>query len=331
MIEINGTDIDPPKWNDLEREMLLNLYTMMGLPAMMGTDVEVTWKRLNQTAFILDIKQPFLDEWKADCIKVHGEERGGEIYLQELDAVVRETTRHLWQDLNAPRADQGDEDEDDEEKSTVDKLIDQERKPEKWAISLTLTKCPYPDIKINGQQYYAAKDAWKNMTFYEFGMVWEYINAYMRTSEDTYMNSVLAILYRPSKDATEENIRSGYEGDQRQPVRKHESMIPERAAAWAAMPNMVQNILMFWAICCRQHIYMQYIDVFGEPEHAEDEGDNYRQEAVNSGFPEMIMELAGNIVDVDRVADQNVHNVLMYIRKRKEDVDKREAARAASK
>lgn len=315
MIHIRDTDIAPPHWNDLTLEMLLNCYTMMGLPAMRGTDVEVIWKRLAQAAWILGIDQAYLDSWRADCVRVHGEQEGKEVYLQELDIIVREATQYLWQIVDEDDGgDQSTDDDDDDTPTAPAPEPGTPVPPERWAISLTLTRCPYPELRLSGEQYYAPKQAWSNMTFYEFGMVWEYINAYMRTGEDELRSTLLAILYRPSKPDTPYHLESGYEGDRRQPVRKHESMIAGRAERWIQMPGMVQQVLTFWAICCRQYIYEAYIDVFGEPAADADPMEG----PTSSGFPEMIMELAGNIVDIDKVADQNVHNVLMYIRAQKD-------------
>lgn len=299
MIEINGRHINPPQWNDLDRRMLLNCYTMMGLPSLRGADVEVKWKRLVQSAWILGIDQAFLDEWQRDCIRVHGEE-GKEIYLNELDTLINEATQHLWEDTTR-------KDDDDNEIG-----------PKTYSIALTLTACPYPEIKVNGVTLHAPADGWSNMSLYEYGMAWEYINAYIRTGDDNMMLSLLAVLYRPAKEDTPYNLESGYEGDIRQPIRRHEPMIASRAQSMKVLPSMVQAVITFWAICCRHAIYKQYIDVFGEPDDNNDE-----EELSGSGWPEVIMDLAGNIVDIDRVSDQNIHNVMMYLRKRKEDARRR--------
>lgn len=300
-VEVDGKRYVPPGWNDLDREMLMRCYTMMGLPAMKGADTEVPWKRIMQASWICGWTTDFVNKWKQDCIdnSMDGDDDGEEQYLIELNATAEAITSKMWQEVS---------NDDPDDFSARKKKIATETKV--WTINLGLTKCPWPELVINGMTYYAAEDEWKNLTWWELTMLWEHINEYLHAGNEEVGDYILAILYRPSKEETQINIDSGYEGDRRQPLLNHESKIKERAKGWVHVHPVVKHVLMFWSVCCRQAIYEEYSDVFG----GGDVG-NYTG-PVESGLQEVMMDLADNVSDIDKVAEQNIHNILLYIRRK---------------
>lgn len=290
MVEIDGRVFIPPTWNDLDRELLIKVYLLMGAPAARGSDTEVIWKRILQMCVIAGLSEDFINKWQIDALNGSTDDNG--VFEDEVIAVSSELTKHLWK-----------------------AVLDEDGNIDSYTINLELTKNPYPVVSLEQKAYYAPDDGWKNMTFYEFGMVWEYMNAWLSHPNEHYGDTLLAILYRPIKEWSQENEDSDYHGDLRQPIRRYEKKITERSELWGSANDISKDILLFWALCCRQDIYNQYIDIFGV-------GSGDGQEGSAGGFPDIIMELAGNIVDVDRVADQPFHNVLMYLRKLKNDADK---------
>ena len=307
MVEINNKLITPPHWNDMPLSLLLKCYLVMGIPALVTPESEMMWRRLIVASMIAGWNQAWLDKWRADVIRVHGPDEGDDIYLDEVQQVVMDITRHLWAKVET------DDDEDDDEPA-IQKDEDEEAQ---WALALTLTRCPYPSVVIEGKTYHAPADEWGNVTFYELGMLWEYLKAFMTTGDDKLMHTALAIMYREAKADTQENIASKYSGDIRLPLQHYEATIPDRATAWEQVQRPIKNVLMYWAICCRQQYYNAYLDIFdtgGAPTGG------------SSGFDQLIMELAPSVTQVAEVAAQPAHNVFMWLRKEKEDAARRRKA-----
>lgn len=204
-----------------------------------------------------------------------------------------------------------------------EKMETEEGQPEQYAISLTLTKCPYPYIEFKTRtgkarsrrkvRWYAPADGLHNLSLYELGHAFTKIEAYLRTKNEKYINELLAMIYRPSKPKTDYNLASNYEGDRRQPYRKHETTVANRQSRIEKMPQAVKQLLVFWFASCRQQIVKRYPTIFtrgGE----NTTGNNY-------GYAALLLNLADGIVHLDTVSDQNFHNAFTFL-SYKEDMRK---------
>lgn len=191
-----------------------------------------------------------------------------------------------------------------------------EDQPEQYAIQLGLTKCPYPHIEFTTRsgknrtrrktRWYAPADGLHNMTLYELSHTFTRLENYLRTQDETHLLELLAIIYRPTKPKTKENIASNYKGDIRLPYREHETTVETRKKRIENLPKSVKQLLVFWFTSCRQAIIRRYPNIFTTPKGDTTMGNNY-------GYAALLLNLAGGIIHLDTVSDQNFHNAFTHL------------------
>lgn len=276
----------PQSWNELPLRQQLICYAiiMSDTPRLFDASEVVTSKKIQLIQALLNVDDAYMQKWAKDCHEVHGED-GANIFLNELNEVMQ-IVDFLFHT------------EDDETKS----------------IALTLTKCPYPYLiagKHKGRKvkWFAPKDGLSNLSLYELGYTFTIFEQYIKSTDEIEQNELayklLATIYRPQKEATKENLRSGYKGDIRLPLRDHESMIDKRIKKIKQMPSLPAQLIMFWFASCRQQIINTYTNVFQEG--------STKEEADKYGWSAVLLNLADGIVHLDAVADRNFSDAMTYL------------------
>jgi hypothetical protein len=305
IITIENTEYIVPKtWNDLEKKALLTCYDLIiRRPAGVFAPVEhMTYRRIEAAKFLLGLSKEYLHEWETIRVGEYGKTDGHAAFIDELDQIARQATGFMF-----------------------DELPDQDEQGDKqYQVALTLTKNHWPEITHDDYVLIGPDDGFENLTIYELGTIFMLLERYTRTGEEDYADELLATLYRPPKPKTEENEVSGYKGDRRLPLYDHESTIGARVQHIQKLPHLVRQVMLFWVASCRQSILNEWPDIFAATE-GEREGNDY-------AWGGLLLDLAGGVVQLEKVANTNYKNVFMYLSKleseRKERVMKEAWSRA---
>lgn len=292
-IKIDEHEVDVPQtWNQLPLRTALMVYNILitDTGGLLEPHELLPGKKIMLACALLDITPDFLEKWRSDCIaELESEEDGELLYLAQLDEVLI-CANFLFDKLES----------DDGDGAT------------KYQISLGLTKCPWPILKRKSKlvgrkpkTYYAPADGLANLTIYEMAAAFTAFEQYLRTKNESHANRLLAILYRPAKARTRENIQSGFEGDIRLPYLHHESTVQARQEWVATLPADARQLLVFWFASCRQAIIEGYPNVFSGSGEGSD-GRKY-------GWSGVLLSLADGLVHLDAVANQNHQNALTYL------------------
>lgn len=300
--------VAPASWNDLD-EKTLHLYynTLFTTKNDEFTNAAFTSvKLISLTKSILGINDAFLLRWEMDCIK--GDPEHGEIvFLSELKAVMVAALDGLF---------------------TID---ENDETGTRYACRLNLTRNPYPklantekDAKGKAKKttwYYAPDDGLSNITIYELATTFTYFEQYLATNDESWAHKLIGALYRPSKPITKHNVESAYEGDRRQPLRKHEKKVAERAALAATLPALVRRLILFWFAGCRQGIIERYGKVFKR-------GGN---EKPGYGWGGVLLAVAGGPTGLEAIADQHYTNALTWLSMKEDEREAMEEQMAEAK
>lgn len=104
--------------------------------------------------------------------------------------------------------------------------------------------------------WYAPTDGLDNITFYEMCALFQTYERYVEKGmKDVDLCELIAILYRPSKAWSEQNVANGYEGDRRIPYRNSESTVDARKQKNRLIHPSVKKGILFWFIGCRTAIF----------------------------------------------------------------------------
>lgn len=286
-VQINERTIEVPQsWNELPLKQQLTCYAILMTDTrnLLAPQELFPAKRILLVQTLLGVDSRFLKDWEQDCIEAEGEARGKDTFIFELGELLT-VTNFLFEAV--------------------------EKDSSKYQVKLGLTKCPFPELvrtKKNQKKktLFAPLDALKNVTIYELGVSFTLFEKFLKTKDESVANQLLAVLYRPKKQATAHNKQSGYEGDIRQPYLKHESMVKKRVLHIAKLPQPVKQLLLFWFASCRQLIVNSFPKVFTAPEEGEKNGNDY-------GWGGVIMNLSDGLANVDNVSSQRYSNALAYI------------------
>lgn len=277
------------EWNDLTLDQLLALYALISDAFFRGASVAISAE--NRTIMLirlLSISKSDIEAWEQARIVEFGQEDGSLVFLSELDELLHVVTDPLF--LFSPNTE-----------FTIEPR-------------LTLTRCPYPELSGSDRPtLYAPADGFQNMTIYELGTVFTLYDTFIKDQTSQNILELLATIFRPGKPATDANIISGFEGDIRLPLRRHESTIPQRIEIIAELPHLVRGLLMFWVAGCRAAIIEQFPNLFKpatQPEEsvATSAGNDY-------GWAGLLMSLADGLVHLDAIADQPWQNAFIYLSK----------------
>ena len=321
-LEVDGQQTTtrlPENWNELTTEQALTCYTLIktNTGTLLEPELILPYKRIQLAQHLMGIDDDWMELWEQDCIDTHGGEDGTDFFLDELDQLLQQVD-FLFDKIEP-------EDPDDVE----------EEQPSLYQIRLGLTKCPFPVIsnkkkKLQSRnqknkkskyiEYYGPLSQLSNITIYELGMTFTAFEQFINTKEEEHAHRLLAILYRPKKLATQENLQSNYEGDIRLPLTRHESTIDKRMEKMATLPPPVKHLLLFWFASCRQHIIENNRQLFPEAQEG-DKGNSY-------GWGDVILRLAGGLVNLENISNQVYTNVFAYLRQLENDRLKSELRQA---
>lgn len=278
----NNTYHLPQTWNDLSlnQQIACYLIIMRDTPSLFELHESMHWKRLRLVQYFFRLDEKFMNAWLQDCVEGHGHEVGQLMFHSELDEVMK----------------------------AVDFLFEQVEQEDGitgYAIRLGLTKCPWPSLeKQTGRTLHAPADELANISFYEMCTAFTIFEDYIREQDTALVDRLIATLYRPPKPATEYNLASGYEGDIRLPLLKHESTVQDRISDVRTLPPSVKQLILFWFASCRAKIINDYQPLFSQTAKGNDPG---------FGWGGVLMAMAKGVTDINEVAAQAYSDVLTYL------------------
>lgn len=164
--------------------------------------------------------------------------------------------------------------------------------------------------------YYCAADGLANITLYELAYTFSMYEAFVRTKDEDFANKLIGALYRPSRPETREDRESDWFGDRRQPLRRYEGKVEERAKMAATLPALTRRFIVFWFAGCREAIAKQYPRVFKKGS-----GDG---ESRGAEWGKLLLSLAetGTFGALGETSDQHYSNALTYMTMKDEEAEK---------
>lgn len=191
-----------------------------------------------------------------------------------------------------------------------------------YSLRLTLTKCPYPEVEfenapkhflLNQQNVYACADGWSNMTIYEMSYVWRGLELFYETGEETHLHQVLAVIYRPSRRETEEELISDWRGDRRRGLYGEESSIRLRVPYWAKVHPMILQLLALWLVSCRAQIVDQFPVIFASDQVKPD------PDAPDFGWAGLMLAVADGPANLEAIANHKWSTIFLHLAKLEHD------------
>lgn len=287
--------VAPESWNDLEERQLMLFYETMFTN--MGDEFShsafTAVKLITMTQAILGVDMEFMVKWEAEHLK-RDPQHGQVIFLEELSKLMEACLGGLF------------------EKTT------DEAGNSAYSVNFNLTKNPYPHLvhtpkkgrKPKSTWMYAPKDELANLTIYELAYTFQYYEAYLKTQEEKFVDSLIATMYRPSRSETRADRESGWFGDRRIPLRKYETKIEEREKLVEGLPKLAKRLILFWFASCREHIIAQWPQVFKKSDGEGGGSGNH--------WGNLLLSLAETAVfgPLDQTADQHYSNALQFLTKR---------------
>lgn len=300
----------PTSWNDLPvRQLLLFYETLFN-----NTGDEFTAnsfssvKLITMTQMVMGVDFAFMAKWEGERMK-EDPEHGYLAFLADLKEIIKAALAGLFE-IN-------------EEDGTS------------YAIKFNLTKNPYPDMVYTAPKkgkklpkstwMYAPADELANITIYELAYTFQLYEAYLATGDEHLAMQLIGCLYRPSRPETRADRESGWFGDRRQPLRKYEAKIDERAQQADGLPTLTKRIILFWFGSCRDHIIKQWPQVFKKSDGDGGGSSNH--------WGDLLLSVAETAVfgPLDNTADQHYSNVLQLLTKRDNEARAMERTLAKTK
>lgn len=287
----------PDSWNDLSKEQLLFVYGSVFVSEgyALSTSAVTTMRLIFIAQRLAGLTAADLDSMERQYMKQDAD-YGHLLFLEALRTVVHAAIDPLF---------------------TIE--YDEASGRTTYAPKLTLTKNHWPMItgaptKKRRQALYAPADGLENITIYELALLFTEYEQYIETQDDTHAHRLLAMLYRPSKPATPANKAAAYFGDIRLPLRQYEATVEKRVELMASLPGIAKRVLLFWFASCRQQIVEMYPKVFSTRGNGN---------APGYGWGGLLLELAGGVADLDKVADNSFHNVFTYVSMKHDEMESR--------
>ena len=296
----------PESWDDLDDRTAMLFYSTLfgGRGDEFTRNAFTAVKLISLTMHVLKTDPAVLAQWEAACLREFPE-HGQTVFLEELKQVIHAALGGLF-----------------------DIITDDEAGATGYAVRFNRTRNLFPSLahtttpprKKNAPPkpaktvwYYAPKDGLENITLYEMGYAFSLYETYLQTGETQYADQLIAALYRPGRPETQEERDSAWHGDRRQPLRRYEDKVAERAKLVATMPMLTRRLIVFWFAGCREKIARAYPKVFKRS--GEDAG------GANYGWGGLLLRLAetGTFGGLDSTADQHYSNALTYLSMKEDD------------
>ena len=294
-IKINQKEIQVSQsWNELKDDQLLFIYGVLMTDCRKIFEAQelLPAKKIIIVQKLLGLNNKFMQDWALDCRNVEGDVDGKTVFYSELDEVIK-VCDFLFEKLEKTKEDE----------------------PDRYQINLSLTRCPIQELSFEKKNkkkkyWYAPADALENISLYELGVSFTLFEKFMKTKDERFAHELIASIYRPSKPKTRANKQSGYEGDRRLPLLKHEAMVKKRMERVKQLPDNIKEIIIFWFACCRHQIIKQWPVLF---DHGE--ADPWTEQTSGNvyGWGGVIIGLAQTITNVDQVSAQHYIDAFTYL------------------
>ncbi|MEO0626204.1 MAG: hypothetical protein AAFY91_04390 [Bacteroidota bacterium] len=301
-VTFDGKTFAPPKsWNDLKRKQYLKIFSLLcarNKGALTHSDGLLEFHKIEVTRAIIGLTDQDLEAWKAKLM-AENEEDGEYIFLEQLKTISEAFSAFLY--------------EKDEEG--------------KVSVRCDFTRLPYRTLKSRnkkGVTLHGPADELDNLTFGELAECFTLYEAYLQDQDESYVDRLLAVLYRPHKPKSKKNIAKNYGGDVRLPYLGYEATVDHRIRKMKGLPQVVRSLLLFWFGCCRKTIIDRYANIFEAPvEGKTKRGNDY-------GYGGLMLSLAGGVVHLDKVSAQPFDNVFTHLSMLQDKANQAEWSRAMS-
>jgi hypothetical protein len=171
-----------------------------------------------------------------------------------------------------------------------------------------LNKILVNDFRLRGKKYHGPNDRLSNLKFGEFIQADTYFMAYEDTDNDDLKYNLIACLYRPVK----RNINTDspdFDGDVRELFNQYH--IKQRANQFKRLPKELVDAILFNYKTIRKWLTERYIYVFGNYDNAQSNNDmTFKDYNKNEGWKGIIKNMASSVLEIEKYAEQNMHNVL---------------------
>ena len=165
--------------------------------------------------------------------------------------------------------------------------------------SCTLTRQLLPHVRAGRlrRRLWGPTAGLSNLRFLEFVFADSYYVAYCQGQEATWLDQLLAVLYRPGR-----TWGAAAAGDQRQPF--NENLLERNAARVARLSPATKLAILTWYRGCRHALEQRYPLVFAAPEATS-------SSAGGGDWSQVLRELSGQAFgDFEQTGRQHLHTVL---------------------
>lgn len=313
-IEVDGVKVTPPSsWNDLSDRDCMRYYDLIFSNTL--TDESVTaftmLKLIDMARDMCGVSVDDIGQIEKASKQVYGEEMGEQVFLAQLREMVHTMIEGLF---NIEHDDEG----------NVTYSVKFNRTRNLWTSIEYDQNNRYnrkkPSRTAPKRYLYPPADMLANVTIYELGTLFTIFEQYLMNPERTELiDRLIATMYRPMKEVNAFNMDSNFEGDRRQPLRRHESRIDDRQKLVAQLPMLVKRTILFWFASCRMEITRAYPKVFRKQSASTTNNANY-------GWGGVLLKVAemGPMGTLNEVADQPFSNVLTYLSMKDDEVKEAE-------
>jgi len=173
-----------------------------------------------------------------------------------------------------------------------------------------LNKVIIPDFKLKRTQYFGPADRFENVSFGEFIIADTHFMNFINTGDDKFIKLLIACLYRP-QNIEYDTDSPDYSGDIREKF--NTKIIRYRSHLFRKLSSKTQDTILFNYKTIRKWLSQRYMYVFGT--HVQDpvKEDPEQEQKPSSSWKEILKNLSPSILDIEKYATQNMHNVLEYL------------------
>lgn len=158
-------------------------------------------------------------------------------------------------------------------------------------------------FKFKQMKYHGPADKLTNLKFGEFIQADTYFMSYSDTEDESFIYLLIACLYRPAKAVIALNSPD-YDGDVREKFNQY--LIKKRAKQFKRMPVKLRNTILFNYRTMRKWLTERYQYVFGDFTNESDS----TAKGKNDGWKGIIKNMSSTVLEIEKYADQSMHNVL---------------------
>lgn len=103
----------------------------------------------------------------------------------------------------------------------------------------------FPSVRIGRKKFYGPADALLNISFGEYRVAWDYFRKFIDEQEETALNNLCAVLYRPARSGKIDN-------DIRQDFNPNNCI--RRAKVFEKVPAEIKHIIFSWFASCDSYL-----------------------------------------------------------------------------